>query len=147
MYNTHMKKGVIVGLIVGIILIIIAGVLILTNNNSNSGNNSRGINEDINQMVDCGVMDNPACFSNRMSQCLPVTAKMVGADGSTIVLTILGVENETCHFQKTLTENSALNLDCYFPKGTMNFDTIAQTFGQDKGLQDVVDSACKAMGW
>jgi len=101
---------------------------------------------DLNQMVDCSKAADPGCFVNRMNQCLPVTAKMIGSDGSTeIDITILGVENETCHFQRKL--NGVLNLDCYFPKGTMNTDTLDQTFGNDKGLQKVVDDACKPGGW
>jgi hypothetical protein len=76
---------------------------------------------------------------------LPVTGEMTGTDGSTkIELTILGVENETCHFQRKI--NNAVDLNCYFPKGTMNWDVIDQTFGNDKGLQKVVDDACK-IGW
>ena len=102
---------------------------------------------DINQMVDCGKMENPSCFTDRMNQCLPVTAKMTGSDNSDIVLTILGVENETCHFQRTVSSNSALNMDCHFPKGTMNMDTLDQTFGNDRGLQKVVDDACRPVGW
>ena len=99
-------------------------------------------------MVDCGEIKDPNCFINRMNQCLPVTATMTGSDGSTkIELIILGVENGTCHFQRTVSSNGALNLNCYFPKGTMNWDTIDQTFGNDKGLQKVVDDACKPAGW
>jgi hypothetical protein len=59
-------------------------------------------------------------------------------------MTILGVENEKCHFQRKI--NDVLDLNCFFPKGTMNSDTLDQTFGNDKGLQKVVDDACKS-GW
>ena len=98
------------------------------------------------EMVDCSKTPDPSCFVKRMNQCLPVTAKMMGTDGSTeIDITILGIENEKCHFQRKL--NNVLNLDCYFPKGTMNTDTLDQTFGNDKGLQKVVDDACKPGGW
>ena len=98
------------------------------------------------EMVDCGQAQDPGCFLNRMNQCLPVTAKMTGSDGNTSIdITILGVENEKCHFQRKL--NNALDLDCYFPKGTLNMDTLDQTFGNDKGLQKVVDDACKPAGW
>jgi len=98
-----------------------------------------------NEMVDCGQAKDPGCFINRMNQCLPVTAKMTGTDDSAIDVTILGIVNETCHFQRKL--NNVLNLNCYFPKGTMNMDTFDQMFGNDKGLQKVVDDACKAIGW
>ncbi len=98
------------------------------------------------EMVDCGKTGDSFCFINRMNQCLPVTIEMVGSDGTTIIeITILGQVNETCHFQRKL--NGVLNLDCYFPKGTMNMDTIDQTFGNDKGLQKVVDDSCKLPGW
>ncbi len=99
-----------------------------------------------NEMVDCGKAEDPMCFLNRMNGCLPVTVKMTGSDNTTeIDLTILGVENEKCHFQRKI--NGVLSLDCYFPKGTLNMDTLDQTFGNDKGLQKVVDDACKPAGW
>ena len=97
-------------------------------------------------MVDCSGKEDPMCFINRMNQCLPVTVKMTGSDSKTeIEITILGVENETCHFQRKI--NNVLNLNCFFPKGTLNMDTLDQTFGNDKGLQKVVDDACKPAGW
>jgi uncharacterized protein (UPF0333 family) len=147
-----MKKGIVIGVIVGIVLIIlIIGFFVLTNNKGNSSNqtpnqntNSQDANADVNKMVDCGEMNNPSCFQARMTECLPVTAKLTGTDGSPIEITILGIENNTCHFQRKV--SGAVNLNCYFPKGTMNWDTIDQTFGNDKGLQSVVDSACKS-GW
>jgi hypothetical protein len=40
-----------------------------------------------------------------------------------------------------------MDLNCLFPKGTMNWDTIDQTFGNDKGLQQVVDDNCTMGGW
>ncbi|MCX6709943.1 MAG: hypothetical protein NTV63_03275 [Candidatus Woesearchaeota archaeon] len=103
------------------------------------------ISADENEMVNCGKTEDPSCFISRMNQCLPVTAKMTGSDGSNIDLTVLGIVNETCHFQRKI--NNVLNLDCYFPKGTMNMDTLDQTFGNDKGLQKVVDDACNTPGW
>jgi PBP1b-binding outer membrane lipoprotein LpoB len=94
------------------------------------------------EMVDCSKTEDPSCFVNRMNQCLPVTTKMTGSDGKTAIdVTILGIENETCHFQRKI--NNVLDLNCYFPKGTMNMDTFNQMFGNDKGLQKVVDDACK----
>ena len=145
-----MKKGLLIGAILASLVFVIGA--------SGCGQNATGTQTpanstvqketvNSNQMVDCGKMENPTCFTDRMNQCLPVTAKMTGTDNSVIELTILGVENETCHFQRTVSSNSALNLDCHFPKGTMNMDTIAQTFGTDKGLQKVVDAACKSVGW
>jgi len=98
------------------------------------------------EMVDCSLTKDPMCFVNRMNGCLPVMTRMIGSDNATnIEITILGQVNETCHFQRKI--NSAIDLDCYFPKGTMNMNTLDQTFGNDKGLQEVVDSACKAPGW
>jgi len=97
-------------------------------------------------IVDCSTVEDPFCFINRMNECLPVTTKMVGTDDSTVIeITILGIENEKCHFQRKI--NNVLNLDCYFPKGTLNMDTLDQMFGNDKGLQKVVDDACRMPGW
>jgi hypothetical protein len=131
-----MKKGVMIGLIIGgVLILLIIGFFILTKNNPQNEN------VDVNQMVDCGMVNNPQCFTNRMSECLPVTGEMTATDGTPIELTILGIENETCHFQRKI--NNILDMNCYFPRGTMNWDTIDQTFGNDKGLQSVVDEACK----
>jgi hypothetical protein len=95
-----------------------------------------------NTMVDCGQAKDPGCFMNRLNECLPVTTKMTGSDSTTAIeVTILGVENEKCHFQRKI--NNVIDLNCYFPKGTMNGDTFNQMFGNDKGLQKVVDDACK----
>ncbi len=97
-------------------------------------------------MVECGQDQDPGCFMNRMNGCLPVTAKMVGSDDKTsIEITILGVEDEKCHFQRKL--NNVLDLDCRFPKGTLNSNTFDQMFGNDKGLQSVVDAACSKPGY
>ena len=130
-----------------LVLMILASLVLVMGMNgcSNKNTNSQGETANSTKMVDCGELTNPTCFSNRMNTCLPVTAKLTGNDGSSIDLTILGVENETCHFQRKI--NGTLDLDCYFPKGTLSFDTIGQTLGDDKGLQDVVDNACKSVGW
>jgi len=141
-----MKKGLMIGIIVGVILILLmVGFFALTNNKGDYSNEVNSQNEDnINEMVDCGKMDNPSCFQTRMNECLPVTAKLTGTDGSEIDITILGIEKDTCHFQRKV--NGVINLNCYFPKGTMNWDTIDQTFGNEKGLQQIVDDACSS-GW
>ena len=98
------------------------------------------------EMVVCDTNADPFCFVNRMNQCLPVTTKMTASDGSTTIdITVLGQVNDTCHFQRKM--NGVLSLDCYFPRGTMNMDTLDQTFGNDKGLQSVVDAACRIVGW
>lgn len=96
-------------------------------------------------MVDCNNDQDPFCFVNRMNECLPVSITIMGSDNKTkIVMTILGIEDNKCHFQRKI--NDVLDLNCFFPKGTMNQDTLDQTFGNDKGLQKVVDDACQK-GW
>lgn len=139
-------------IIAAIVLIIIIGAIVIFSNNKGTEGTTRTptptvtATADANEMVDCGAMEDPSCFFSRMTECLPVTAKLMSADGSTTIeMTILGQENETCHFQRKV--NDVKDLDCYFPKGTMNWDTIDQTFGNDHGLQSVVDSACKSAGW
>ena len=133
-----------IGIIIVVVLVLFGiGFFVLTNNKNSSNENF--ISENSSQMVDCGKIENPSCFSNRMNECLPVTAELTATDGTTeIQLTILGQENETCHFQRKV--NNVVDLNCYFPRGTLSWDTIDQTFGNDKGLQKVVDSACKT-GW
>jgi PBP1b-binding outer membrane lipoprotein LpoB len=97
-------------------------------------------------IVDCSGASDPSCFISRMSGCLPAITKMTGSDSKTAIeITILGVENEKCHFQRKI--NNVLNMDCFFPKGTLNDKTLGQMFGTDNGLQKVVDDACSKPGW
>jgi hypothetical protein len=106
----------------------------------NKGGDPKKASADSNQMVDCGVMDNPGCFLSRMNECLPVTGWFMSGENK-VVMTVLGVENNTCHFQRNI--NDVLNMNCYFPEGILSSDILAQTLGDDKGLQSVVDEACK----
>ncbi len=135
-----MKKGILIGIIAGVALILIAGFFVFTR-----GNSSNTLGEtDSNQMIDCGKLDNPACFSNRMDSCLPVTAQLTATDGSPIVLTIWGYENEKCHLQRKV--NGIISFECYFPQETdLSWDLVDQTFGNEKGLQDIVDNSCQSV--
>lgn len=142
-------------IIIGVLalIIVVGGFFFLTNDKGGQKETQTFPNEEIpmpaadNTMVDCGEMKNPQCFLNRMNSCLPVKARLTGNDGSAIEIAILGAENEKCHFQRKI--NDVLNLDCYFPKGTLNPDTLDQTFGNDKDLEakKIVDEACKPAGW
>jgi len=134
-----MKKEVIIGIIINIFLIGVIGFFIFTNN---AENNSQQNLED-SQMIDCGKIENPMCFSNRMQNCLPVTAELIATDGITkIDLIVLGYENEKCHIQRKI--NDILSFECYFPIGTeLTWDLIDQTFENEKGLQTIVDTNCK----
>ena len=146
------KKTLYIVIGVLVLIIVVGGLFFLTNNKSGrQSTQSPASNQQTqtpvadNTMVDCGELKNPQCFLNRMSGCLPVKARLTGNDGSSIEMAILGVENEKCHFQRKI--NGELNLNCFFPKGTLNWETIDQTFGNDHGLQKVVDDACKPTGW
>jgi len=130
--------------IIILVLIIVVGFF-LFNNKKGDINTTPTTQAPSNEMVDCGTMEDPSCFMNRMNNCSPVTGKLTGNDGTSIELIILGQENEKCHFQRKV--NGTMDLNCLFPKGTMNWDTIDQTFGNDKGLQQVVDDNCTMGGW
>jgi len=134
-------------IIIGVlVLVIIGGAVFFMSNKAPEQKGIETAQQAGGEMFDCGEASDPGCFMNRMSSCSPVTVKMMSNDGKTSIrLSILGVENEKCRFQRKLDE--VLNLDCQFPKGTLNWDTIDQTFGNEKGLQGVVDSACKSAGW
>jgi len=132
-----MKSKKIIVFIIIIILIIIAGIFLL----GNKGGQRQSTNNE-GKMVDCGKLEDPGCFVNRMSDCLPTTAKLTATDNKTnIDLIIIGKENGKCHFQRKI--NDVLNIDCYFPDETITLDILDQTFGNDKGLGDLVDSSCK----
>jgi len=132
--------------VIGVLaLIIIGGAVFFMSNNEAGQKGIETVQQANGEMFDCGEASDPGCFMNRMGACSPVTVKMMSNDGKTAIrLSILGVENDKCHFQRKLDE--VLNLDCYFPKGTLSWDAIDQTFGNEKGLQSVVDSACKSAG-
>ena len=140
---------IIIGVLV--LVIVVGGFFFLTNKKGGQqGTQSSASNQETQTpvadttMVDCGTAEDPSCFMGRANSCLPVKVKMVGSDKKTqIDLTILGIENDKCHFQRKL--NGNLNLNCYFPKGTNIWNAIDQTFGNDRGLQKVVDDACA--GW
>lgn len=136
------NKGLYIIIVIAVLVVIGGGIFFLNNKGTQEGTPTPATE---NEMVDCGQAKDPGCFMNRMNGCLPVTVKMMGSDNiTTIELTILGTENEKCHFQRKI--NNVTDLNCYFPKGTMNWDTIDQTFGNDKGLQKVVDDNCQS-GW
>jgi hypothetical protein len=130
-----MKKFIVVAIVV--VLVVVGGIFLLTNKGGQKENQS---NTDDTKMVDCGQIQDPNCFFNRMGTCLPVSAKVTGSGGESIEVIVLGKENGTCHFQRKI--NNVLNLDCYFPGEIITPDLIDQTFGNDKGLQDLVDKSC-----
>jgi len=145
------KKTLYIVIGVLVLVIVVGGFFFLTNKKGGQqGTQSSASNQETQTpvadttMVDCGTAEDPSCFMGRANSCLPVKVKMVGSDKKTqIDLTILGIENDKCHFQRKL--NGNLNLNCYFPKGTNIWNAIDQTFGNDRGLQKVVDDACA--GW
>jgi hypothetical protein len=133
------KKGLYI--VIAIVILVVAGGIFWINR----GAEKEGVTADGNKMVDCGQAQDPGCFMNRMNGCLPVTVKMVASDNTTTIgLTILGIEDEKCHFQRKI--NDVVDMNCLFPKGTMNGDTLDQIFGNDKGLQQVIDDNC-ILGW
>jgi len=136
------KKGSYIIIAILVLIVVGGGIFVLSNKGAEEGTQAPVTETG---MVDCGLAKDPMCFVNRMNGCLPVTVEMTGSDNTTkIELTVLGVENEKCHFQRKI--NDVTDLNCFFPKGTMNWDVIDQTFGNDKGLQKVVDDNCKS-GW
>ena len=130
-----------VGLIVGIVLLAVIVFFVLSNTAGDEGSQEANTGDSV-QVKDCGNMDNnPNCFISRANECLPVKGDMIATDGTTtITLTVLGIENATCHFQRAI--NSVIDYNCYFPGTTMNWDLVDQTFGNDKGLQSVIDESC-----
>lgn len=136
-----MKKGLIISVIVGVVVLLVLGFFMLTNNKGTHTEETG--NQNSLEMLDCGMMQNPSCFVNRMNGCLPVSAKLTGTDGANIEVIILGMENGTCHFQRKV--NNVANLNCYFSSENLNsgWNLIDQTFGNDKGLGQITENDCK----
>lgn len=131
-----MKKGIIIAIVS--VLIIIGGIIFVLDDKGGQKEDQSYVDDT--KMVDCGQIQDPNCFFNRMGMCLPVSAKVTGSGGESIEVIVLGKENGTCHFQRKI--NNVLNLNCYFPGEIITPDLIDQTFGNDKGLQDLVDTSC-----
>ncbi|MFA5230717.1 MAG: hypothetical protein WC422_05190 [Candidatus Paceibacterota bacterium] len=110
-----MKKFI---LILVIISIIVFAFFFLNNSKKSITSTTTTTQLVSNEIVDCQTMENPSCFMNRMNSCLPVKGTLIGTDGTPIEISILGQENDKCHFQRKL--NNVIDLNCYFPKGTMN---------------------------
>jgi len=141
-----MKKHLNIIIAVIILAIIVLGVLMFMKAKKplkNSSTPTTSVNTE-EQMIDCSQSTDPQCFLSRVSTCSPVKAAMTSTDGNiNIEIAILGIENGKCHFQRKI--NDALNLDCYFSKENLTGDVIDQTFGNDHGLQEIVDEACKSI--
>ncbi len=135
-----MKKVLIISIIVGVIVLLILGFFVL---NNKAGSETEQIGDkNSTPIYNCGKMENPSCFTSRMTQCSPVTAQLTSVEGTILDITILGKENDKCHFQRKA--NNSINFNCYFLMNNLDsgWDLIDQTFGNEKGLQSVVDSAC-----
>ena len=103
------KKILYITIIILVLVIIGGGVFFFSNNQElkeETGDNQQADDSSLIEtqdeaMVYCGQADDPMCFIGRMNGCLPVTTKMMGTDGETsIEITILGVEDGKCHFQR-----------------------------------------------
>ncbi|HNU96803.1 MAG TPA: hypothetical protein PKL86_01015 [Candidatus Portnoybacteria bacterium] len=130
-----MKKTIIV-----IVAIIIVGVGILLLTSNKNTNMEKNLSDGTSQMVDCGTIEDPMCFLERMGSCLPTTAKLTGTEGQDITITILGNENGKCHFQRKI--SNTVDMNCYFPNATITSEILDQVFGNDRGLQELVDTSC-----
>lgn len=132
-----MKRGLMISIVMGVVVLLVLGFFVFTNNAGNETEDKSSI-----QMMDCGMMQNPSCFTSRMIQCLPVTAQLTAVDGALIDIIILGIENNKCHFQRKA--NGIENLNCYFSMNDLDsgWDLIDQTFGNEKGLKRIIDASC-----
>jgi len=103
------KKGLYIIIVVLAVIIIGGGILLLGNNGTGKKTQEPATEtpaaetsvietpaaESENEMVDCGLAEDPMCFMTRMNECLPVTVQMTSSDGTTrIDMTIFGVEDE-----------------------------------------------------
>jgi len=96
-------------------------------------------------IVDCSkedILSNAKCFSDRMFMCLPVTWVTTTAARITVAVTILGLEDGKCNFERKI--NNIVDLNCYFSEEAYKtgFNLIAQTLGMDRNLQNLIDTEC-----
>jgi len=120
-----MKKKVLIVLIVGIILIIsITIFLILTNDAQNQ--KDFVLNKDT------------------FSSCQPSTFKTSFAFVGTYTITVIGIENGTCHWIYSLKMSKTNDTkNCYYPPDKMSDKVFGHLFGEDKTGIECSSDLCK----
>jgi hypothetical protein len=78
-------------------------------------------------------------FSENFLQCSPSELKMKFTGASSYVITVLGVENNICHYTAqvvdqsgTVLPNGPVGIDCRVPQSLVTADTLDHLLGQDK---------------
>jgi hypothetical protein len=96
--------------------------------------------------VDCGVFgtteattQDPRCFINNFVTCTKAKLEMRGDDGTVILMTVFGLENDKCHYKM---EVNGGGVDCLFNQTDLDEKLINQVFGNDEGKKEIVDNAC-----
>jgi len=120
-----MKKGVLIGIIVGIVLVlVIVGFFVLTNNSGSQNN------QNLNQ--------------NTFSSCQPSTQTTPFGSGGTYTINVIGIENGNCHWQYSL-KLPSLNQtkDCHYPINEMSENAFKHLFGEDKTDTECLSDICK----
>jgi hypothetical protein len=119
------KKGVLIGIIVGVVLIlIVAGFFILTNNPGSQ--NNQNLNQDT------------------FSACQSSTQTTPFGQGGTYTISVIGLENGNCHWRYSL-QLPGLNQtqNCYYPLSDMSSKAFEHLFGQDKTGTECLSDVCK----
>lgn len=121
-----MKRGVAIGIIVGIVLILlIIGFFVLTNRPKDNQNNTQNLNQDA------------------FSSCQAATRTTPFGQGEYIIK-VIGVENELCHWQSSLQmPNLNQTKDCFYPLDKMSDKAFQHLFGQDKTGTECSSDLCK----
>jgi len=90
--------------------------------------------------VQCETEKQPRCFIINFLACTKAKLEMVGDDGTKILMTVFGMENDKCHYKM---EISGHGVDCLFNKADLDEKLINQIFGNDEGKKAIVDEACQ----
>ncbi len=59
---------------------------------------------------------------------------------TTVTVSVLGTENDKCHFQMNVAGHG---LDCLFAKENLNESVLNQVFGNEAGQSQVVSNSCQ----
>ena len=89
--------------------------------------------------VQCETEKQPRCFVDNFLACTKAKLEMTGNDGTKILMTVFGMENDKCHYTM---EVSGHGVNCLFNKADLDEKLINQIFGNDEGKKAITDAAC-----
>lgn len=125
-----MKMKVIIAAFILIGLIFISGCNTPANNSNTGGQTA-------NEKVICKDL---SCIGSNFPSCKP-SELIMNSGGQSVTISILGFENEKCHY--TMAFGNVTSANCYFNKEDLTEKVLNQMFGNKEGQDAIIAQACK----